>query len=82
LTPHCFSGDVGKTSDYASSNHFKATAIYNEYYRHLDIETQITFAIPLSREKVSIFALSRNNADFSERNRLLLTLLRPHLINA
>jgi DNA-binding CsgD family transcriptional regulator len=82
LTPHCFSGYVVKITDYASPNQFKATAIYNEYYRHLDIETQITFAIPLSRENVTVFALSRKNTDFSERDRLLLTLLRPHLISA
>jgi len=82
LIPHCFSGDAVKTTDFVSTSQFKDMAIYNEYYRHLDVEMQITFAIPISRENVSLLALSRKNIDFSERDRLLLTLLRPHLINS
>lgn len=80
LFPKCYSGDVIKITDFASINEFKGMAIYNEYYRNLDIETQITFAIPLTRGKISLFAVSRKNSDFSERDRLILTLLRPHLI--
>ena len=82
LVPHCFSGEVIKTTDYVSTKQFKATAIHNEYYRHLEVEAQICFSIPVSRDKVELFALSRKNIDFSERDKLLLTLLRPHLINA
>lgn len=77
-----FSDSVFKTTDFASMSHFKATAIYNEYYRHLDVETQIGLSIPVSQEKVSLFALGRKCPDFSERDRLMLTLLRPHLISA
>lgn len=82
LFPHCFTGDAVKITDYVSTSQFKDMAIYNEYYRHLDVEMQITFAIPISRENVSLLALSRKNIDFSERDRLLLTLLRPHLISS
>ena len=82
LSPHCFSGQVVKTTDYVSNSQFKDTAIHNEYYRHLDVDTQISFSIPLTPEKLSLFALSRKSPDFSERDRLILTLLRPHLINA
>ena len=82
LAPQFFSGCVFKTTDYASRSQFKATAMYNEYYRHLDVETQIGFSIPVSQENVSILALSRKVPDFSERDRLILMLLKPHLINA
>jgi len=82
LTPYCFSGDVVKTTDYVSMSQFKDMAIYNEYYRHLDVGVQITFSLPVSRENVILLALSRKNIDFSERDRLLLALLRPHLINS
>lgn len=82
LIPHCFSGNVVKTTDYLSTSQFKSTDIHNEYYRHLDVETQICFSIPVSRQKVSLFALSRKLSDFSETDRLLLTLLKPHLLNA
>lgn len=83
LIPHFFSGEVVKTSDYASISQFKATGIYNEYYRHLDTETQICFSFAISQEKLALFALSRNGGmDFSERDRLILTLLKPHLIGS
>ena len=82
LYPHYLSGEVVKTTDYASRNQFKATGVYNEYYRHLDIETQICFSLPVSQENVSTFALSRKTTDFSERDRLILTLLKPHLMRS
>lgn len=76
------SDKVFKTTDFASKNQFMATAIYNEYYRHLDTETQIGFSIPISPKMVSFVALSRNGADFSERDRLVLSLLKPHMVIA
>jgi DNA-binding CsgD family transcriptional regulator len=82
LAPQFFLERVFKTRDCASRNHFKDTAIYNEYYKHLDIETQIGFSVPVSREKTALFALSRKSPDFSERDRLLLTLLKPHMVSA
>jgi len=82
LNPHYFSNNVVKTTDYVSKHHFKITTIYNEYYKHLDVETQIGFSIPLSKDKSSLFVLSRKKPDFSERDRLILILLKPHLIGA
>lgn len=82
LTPHLFSDKVQKTTDYATKKYFKTTAIYNEYYKHLDIETQMVLALPVSQEKILVLALSKKNPDFSERDRLVLTLLKPHLMNA
>lgn len=82
LTPHALNENVIKTTDFATASQFKGLAIYNEYYRYLDVETQINLTIPVSQEKVTIFTLSRKSPDFSERDRLILTLLRPHLINA
>lgn len=82
LAPQFACGHVFKTSDILSINQFKATALYNEYYRYLDIETQIGFSIPIALEKVKIVALNRNTTDFSERDRLLLATLKPHFIHA
>lgn len=82
LFSHVTSDNVFKTTDVASKNQFKATAIYNEFYRHLDTDTQIGFSMPVSQQTVSLLALSRSNIDFSERDRLILTLLKPHCINA
>ena len=82
LAAHCFSGNAIKTSDFVSTGEFKRLSIYNEFYRHLDTEIQMTVSIPVSREKVALFALSRNITDFSERDRFVLNMLRPHLLNA
>lgn len=82
LMPHCLSGDVLKVTDFVSKNRFKDTAIHSDYYRHLDTDTQITFALPLSQKLLTLFTLSRKASDFSERDRLVLTLLRSHLMTA
>jgi DNA-binding CsgD family transcriptional regulator len=82
LFPHVSSESVLKITDFTSKGQFKNMAIYNEYYRHIDVEMQISFSIPISQETLSFVALSRNTTDFSERDRLMLALLKPHVINA
>lgn len=82
LFPDCFTGKVVKTTDYASTSQFLATEIHNEYYRYLDVETQICFSIQVSQGKVALFGLSRKGSEYSERDRLMLTLLKPHMSGA
>lgn len=82
LTPYVFSGNVIKISDYLPCTEFKNTGIYSEYYRYLETEAQIAFAIPVASDRVTLLALSRKYLDFTERDRLVLTLLRTHLIAA
>lgn len=82
LTPYIFSGDVIKITDYLSRGQFKNSEIYNEFYRHIGTESQIAFAIPVSDDRVTLLALSRSALDFTERDRLILGLLRTHLIAA
>lgn len=77
-----FSNNVAKVSDFVSKNQFKGTALYTDYYRHMEIDAQITFSVPVSQDLISHVTLSRNGKDFSERDRLILTLLRSHLITA
>lgn len=71
-----------KTSDSLTGDSFRGLSIYNEYYKHLDIENQAIINLPMSQGNGALYALSRKRPDFSERDRLILTLLRPHLINA
>jgi DNA-binding CsgD family transcriptional regulator len=82
LVPHFATDNVFKTTDFASQNQFKNKALYNEYYRHLDIDTQIGFSMPISQQNIALLALSRNTIDYSERDRLILALLKLHCINA
>jgi DNA-binding CsgD family transcriptional regulator len=78
----CVSGYVMKVSDCVSDCRLKGTPVYNEVCRPLDIEMQITFSIPVSSERVSVISLARTQIDFSERDKLLLIYLKPHLITA
>ena len=82
LMPHCLSGDVVKVTDFVSKERFKDTAIHTDFYRHLATDSQISFALPLSQNTLTLFTLSRSVSDFSERDRLVLMLLRSHMITA
>jgi DNA-binding CsgD family transcriptional regulator len=72
-------GNVFKTTDFVSINQFKNTDIYNDYYRIMDVETQVGLSFQLAQGVVLVMALNRKNIDFSERDRLVLTQLKPHL---
>lgn len=74
-------GGALKNSDFLTRRQFHRTALYNEFYRRVGMEH--TMAIHLGTSSVMVgIALHRARADFSERNRLLLDLLRPHLVQA
>lgn len=74
-------GGAIKNSDFLSQRQFHRTALYNEFYRRVGMEH--TMAIHLGDPSLMIgIALHRAYTDFSERDRLLLDLLRPHLVQA
>jgi len=69
-----------KISDFLSSREFHALELYEDLYRHLDAEDQIAFGLP--GPMVIGIAMNRDRRSFSERDRALLELLRPHLAHA
>jgi DNA-binding CsgD family transcriptional regulator len=70
-----------KISDFFSRARFHRLSLYNEFFRELGIESQMAATI-LSRRRIIGIALNRGRLDFSERERLLLNLLSPHLAQA
>jgi DNA-binding CsgD family transcriptional regulator len=68
-------------SDFLSARQFRATAIYQQFYRHLGAEDQISFILPDPRFVVGI-ALNRCSRGFTEQERQILNALRPHLVQA
>ncbi len=68
-----------RTSDLMSQREFERLAIYNEYYRRFDSRFQIEFTLPAPRDVCFAIALNRADRDFSERDRAVLELLRPHV---
>jgi DNA-binding CsgD family transcriptional regulator len=57
-------------------------ALYQEVYRALEVESQIAFTLPARLPLVLGIALSRGHEDFSDREVQLVSLARPHLMQA
>lgn len=68
-----------RTTDLMSQREFERLAIYNEYYRPVESRFQIEFTLPAPREVCLCLVLDRPDKNFSERDRAVLTLLRPHI---
>ena len=69
-------------SDIVTRQQLHATDLYREVYAHLGVEHQIAFTLPSSQQRLMAIALSRRERDYSDPERDLLTLARPHLIQA
>jgi DNA-binding CsgD family transcriptional regulator len=68
-------------SDFLSVRELRAREIYADLYQPLGIEHQLAFSLTNQPMVVGI-ALSRSGSDFTERDRAVLELLRPHLTAA
>jgi DNA-binding CsgD family transcriptional regulator len=70
-----------KTSDFATMRQLRRLEIYNEYFRRYDIPHHLAVGLPapLTHTKMFLFDNSHASGDFGERERSILTLLRPHL---
>lgn len=74
---------VLKISDFLTTRQFHRLGLYNEFFRRLGVEHQIAVPLPAPSLLATIgIALNRGLPDFTERDRLILSLLRPHLIQA
>jgi DNA-binding CsgD family transcriptional regulator len=69
-----------RLSDLVAPAEFHATDLYREFYAPIAIEYQISFVLPSTEEHILAIALSRRETDFTDEERELLTLARPHLI--
>jgi DNA-binding CsgD family transcriptional regulator len=75
-------GSATKISDFMTQREFRRTAIYNEFYRRVTLDQHIAKGLPGPPGLVTSVCMLRQGRDFSERDRLLLDLLRPHLNQA
>jgi len=71
-----------KISDFLARREFRRLELYTDFYRPLEVEHQLAVTLPAPPSLVIGIALNRSWHDFSERDRLLLDLLRPHLVQA
>ena len=75
-------GAAVKISDFLSAHDFHRTALYNEFFWPLGIRDQMSLCLASSEGAIIGVTLNRERRDFSERERRLLELLRPHLQRA
>jgi DNA-binding CsgD family transcriptional regulator len=71
-----------KLSDFVSQRQLHQLGLYREFYAPLAVEHQLVLTLPATPPLVIGIALNRGRGDFSERDRLLLNLLQPHLKRA
>lgn len=64
-------------SDFLTAREFHRLDLYHDLYRLLDAEDQIAFGLP--GPVIVAIALSRCRRSFTERDRQVLEVLRPHL---
>ena len=76
------SGDfksVTKTSDFYSRRQWHNAPMYCEYLRHFGVEDEIVACLPAPPGRSLRLLLRRDSGGFSEQDKLLVELLRPHL---
>jgi DNA-binding CsgD family transcriptional regulator len=71
-----------RISDMIDQKTFRATALYQQFYRQMGIESQVAFSLPSPPQLLVGLALTREHEDFSDREVQLLALARPHLMQA
>jgi len=70
-----------RISDLVPAARFRATPLYNEYYRPIGIEHAMAAPIHVHRHMLVSFVFNRGGRDFTERERARLEAVRPHLGN-
>jgi DNA-binding CsgD family transcriptional regulator len=69
-------------ADVIARRDLELTDLYREIFVPLGLRDQIAFALPAPRHLVVAMAISRGGRDFGEREREMLDLARPHLVQA
>ena len=77
-------GDLAarRISDVAGDRQFRALGLYREFYRPAGVDYQLVVSIPGPHGGMISVALNRRGRDFSDQQREVIDLLRPHLSQA
>ncbi|MGP8001620.1 MAG: response regulator transcription factor [Streptosporangiaceae bacterium] len=77
-------GDLSarRISDVASDRQFRALGLYHEFYRPAQVNCQLVVSIPAPDGGMISVALNRYGRDFSDQQREVIDLVRPHLSQA
>jgi DNA-binding CsgD family transcriptional regulator len=75
-------GSPTAISDLVSAEELHGLDLYREVFARVGAEDQLSFALPSPPEKAIGVAMNRGQRGFSDRDRELIELVRPHLIQA
>ena len=84
LTYHLKTKDVHayKISDFIGEANFHRLALFGDFYRTFGVEDDLSCALPVPAPVVIGIGMHRSRRSFTERDRLLANLVRPHLAQA
>ena len=72
--------DALKLSDFHSRRALHGLEVYAEWFRPFGVEHELEVGIPSPLEHTKTFLFDDGRRDFGERERTLLNLLQPHLV--
>lgn len=75
-------GKATKISDFLSRAEFHRLGLYNEVYRPMGVEDNLVAMLPVRSPLVVGISLHRTSRTFSERDRVVFNVLRPHVFTA
>jgi DNA-binding CsgD family transcriptional regulator len=75
-------GQALKISDFLTAKELHELDLYREIYQPLDAEDQISFAVKVEPGFIIGIAFNRAERSFTEKDRLRLNLIRPHIVQA
>jgi DNA-binding CsgD family transcriptional regulator len=70
--------DARRFSDAGSRLQFRRSQLFNEYFRPIGVQHQMVFAVERPSGNNLAVALNRAGRDFTDRERTIFDLLRPH----
>jgi DNA-binding CsgD family transcriptional regulator len=68
-----------RISDALPLSEFRRSALFNDYYKRVRIDHAMALPIYVANGLLVSFVLNRTRRDFTDRERALLDVLRPHL---
>lgn len=70
-----------KLSDFVTRRQLRRLEIYSEFFRPYGVEYELEVGLPAPPWHTKVVLFDSGSRDFGERDRLLLDLLRPHLVS-
>jgi DNA-binding CsgD family transcriptional regulator len=69
-----------KLSDFVARRQLHRLEIYADFFRPNGVEYELEVGLPAGSRNTKVFGFDSGRRDFGDRDRLLLDLLRPHLV--